>query len=348
MWDVRSLSVAAVAMLASVPAIAQDREAVATFYKDTTVSVYIGSDVGGGFNAYSRTVWRHLPKHLPGNPSVIFRNMPGAGGRKATAYVAAVAAKDGSAIGATQPGSLTDAVLGDPKNARYDPRTFGFIGSAEGSNYMCLARKDSKIQTFDDVFKHELLMAADSKGSSFTDNSTLLKNALGAKFKLVKGYKGFREIKLAMERNEVQGLCGLGWSALMSSAPEWASDGTMNLLVQFVLKGREYPEPTQMGVPLIWKYVKTDEQREILELVAAQQIFGRPQFVPPGVPAERLNALRRAFDATMTDPAYIAEAKKVGLAVTPATGEDVAAALDRIFSAPPALQAKTRAMLFGD
>jgi tripartite-type tricarboxylate transporter receptor subunit TctC len=347
MKDMRVAIVAAIAAaLVSPGAYAQhkDQDSVGGFYKDRKISVYIGSDVGGGFNAYARTVWRHMPKYIPGNPTPIFLNMPGGGGRKVTGYVAAVAPKDGSAIGASQPGSITEAVLGDPKNVKYDPQTFGYIGSAESSDYMCLARKDAPVKKLMDARDHEFIIGGDSKGSSLSDIGHIIKNVLGLKFKIVNGYKGSHDVVMAIERGELQGMCGYGWSPLMSQAGFLVRENKVNLLVQFAVKG--YPEPTKMGVPMIWDFVKTEEQRQIFELATAQQIFGRPEFLPAGVPRERLMVLRRAFDKTMVDPGYQADAKKQHLELSPATGEEVEAAVTRIFSAPPELAAKTRAALY--
>jgi tripartite-type tricarboxylate transporter receptor subunit TctC len=342
----RMLSIALAAALiagAGRPAAAEDK--VADFYQGKTISVYIGSDVGGGYNVYAHAVWPVLVKHIPGNPKLIMLNMPGAGGRKATGYVANVVPKDGTAVGATQPGALTESVLGDPKNAKYDARNFGYIGSADASNYLCLARKDAKVKKFEDLYQHELVVGADSKGSSFTDNATLLNNVLGVKFKLVKGYKGFNDISIALERNEVQGLCGESWASLSSAGRHLLTGNKINILIQVAMNDTDVV--TKMGVPIIWKYVKTDEQRKILELAISQQILGRPYFAPAHLPPERLNALRRAFDATMKDPEYIAIGKKQHLEMIPATGEQMAKVIDNIFNAPKELQKKTRAALYG-
>jgi tripartite-type tricarboxylate transporter receptor subunit TctC len=341
---------AVAAALVSAGAYAQDKnqDKVAAFYKGKTISVYIGSDVGGGYNAFARTVWRYLPEYLPGKPNAIFLNMPGAGGRKATAYMAAVAAKDGSAVGAVQPGAIVESVLGDPKNVRYDPLTFGYVGSPESSDQLCLASRNAPVKKFEDVFTHELIVGGDAKGSSLSDYANLMKNVLGAKFKVVNGYKGSHEVVMAIERGELQGMCGYGWSPLMSQAPHLVKENKVNLLVQFTLPDHAYPEPTKMGVPLIWKFVKTEEQRKMLELAAAPLVFGRPEFVPGGVPKERLMALRRAFDKTMKDPRYIKDAEKQHLGVTPASGEEVEEMVRRIFSAPKALAAKTRAALYNE
>ena len=337
---------AALGLSLGTAALAQDADRVAAFYKGKTVSFYIGSDVGGGYNAYARTVGRHMAKYVPGNPTFIYLNMPGAGGRKATAYVASVAAKDGSALGAVQPGALVEAVLGDPKNARYDPLTFGYVGSAESSDSLCVARKGAPVQKFADAFQRELVLGSDSKGSTMSDQPNLMKNALGLKFRIVSGYKGSHAVIMAMERGEVDGICGYGWSPLMSQAAHLVRENKVNLLVQFALKG--YPEPTEMGVPMIWQFVKTDEQRQMLELVAAPLVFGRPVIVPAGVPPERLNALRRAFDRTMTDAGYVADAKKQKLGITPATGEEVEAMVKRIFAVPREIAARTRAAMYNE
>jgi tripartite-type tricarboxylate transporter receptor subunit TctC len=291
-------------------------------------------------------VWRYLPEYIPGKPNAIFLNMPGAGGRKATGYMAAVAAKDGSAVGAVQPGTIVEAVLGDPKNAKYDALTFGYIGSPESSDQLCLARKDAPAKTFDDLFEHEIIVGGDSKGSSLSDVTNLLKNVLGVKFRLVNGYKGSHAVVMAIERGELQGMCGYGWSPLMSQAPHLVKENKVNLLVQFAMKG--YDAPTKLGVPIIWKYVKTEEQRRMLELAAAPLVFGRVEFVPGGVPKERLVALRRAFDKTMTDPRYIKDAEKQHLGITPASGEEVEEMVRKILTTPKELAAKTRAAMYNE
>ena len=325
---------------------AQDQDKVAAFYKCKTISLYIGSDVGGGYNAYARTVWRYLPEYIPGKPNVVYLNMPGAGGRKATGYMAAVAAKDGSAVGAVQPGAIVESVLGDPKNAKYDPQTFGYVGSPESSDQLCLVSKKSPVKKFEDLFTHEVVVGGDAKGSSLSDVSNLLKNVLGAKFKVVNGYKGSHAVVLAIERGELDGMCGYGWSPLMSQAAHLVKENKVTLLVQFAMKG--YPEPTKLGVPMIWKFVKNEDQRRMLELAAAPLVFGRVEFVPTGVPKERLMAMRRAFDKTMTDPRYIKDAEKQHLGITPASGEEIEEAVRKIFTTPKELAARTRAALYNE
>jgi tripartite-type tricarboxylate transporter receptor subunit TctC len=317
---------------------------VAGFYQGKTIEVYIGSDVGGGYNAYARTVGKHLVKYVPGTPDVIFKNMPGAGGRKLTAWLANVAPKTGAVIAASQPGSLVEPVLGNPQNAKYDPRSFGYIGSAESSVYLCLARTDAPVKTFADALKTELVLGASQRGASTLDTALMLKNVLGAKFKVVKGYKGSRAVILALERNEVQGVCGYAWSSMMSQAGHLVRDKKVNVFIQYALD--DHPEAVKAGVPNIWQFTKTPEQKALMELLVAQQAFGRPMFVPAQVPAERLAALRAAFDKAMKDPAYVADAKKQKLDVSPASGKRVEALIGKIFSASKEMQEKAKKALY--
>jgi tripartite-type tricarboxylate transporter receptor subunit TctC len=285
-----------------------------------------------------------IGKYVPGQPNVVVKNMPGAGGRKLTAWLASVAPKDGSVIAASQPGSLVDSVLGDAKNAKYDPRRFGYVGSAESSVYLCIDRKDSPAKTFADAFSKTVVLGSSSRGASTLDNALLLKNVLGVKFRMVKGYKGSHDIILAIERGEVQGICGYAWSSLLGTAGHLVREHKLNLLVQYAID--ENVDATRAGVPPIWNFVKTKEQRDILDLALTPAVFGRPFFVPAGVPKERLAALRAAFDKTMKDPDYIAAAKKQKLDISPASGEKVEKLIKKMYAAPKALQEKTKHALY--
>ena len=332
--------------LSAAPLAASAQDKVAQFYRGKTVDFFIGSDVGGGFNAYARAVGSHMMQYMPGKPNVVFKNMAGAGGRKVTDYVANVAPKDGGAIALTQPGAIVEPIFGDPKKAKYDPLKLGYIGSPETAVTICFARKDAPVKTFAELFTKELVVGANQRGSFDLDFSLALRNLLGIKLKIVKGYKGSRDIILALENNEVQGLCGHIWSSLMSQAGHLVRDNKVNILVQYALDPN--PEASKLGAPMIWDYVKDPEKRKVLELLADQLVFGRPMFTPPGVPAERLAALRKAFDQTMKDPGYLADARKQKLDVSPASGERVAEMVHRIFTAPKALQVKARDAMYRD
>ena len=324
-------------------ALADSAGGVADFYRGKTIEVYVGSPVGGGYNAYARSVGRHIVNHIPGKPQLVVKNMPGAGGRKVTAWVANVGAKDGTVIAASQPGSLVEAVLGDPKNAKYDARKFGYIGSPESWVSVCAARTDAKVKTFKDAFRDQLVVGGGNRGSSLQDTPTVLKHVLGVKFKIIKGYPGSRDVVNAIEKNEVQAICGYAWTSLKSQAGHLWRDKKINILVQTALE--PHPELERLGVPMVWDFVKTDEQRAVLEMIFAQQAFGRPMFVPAGVPADRVAALRTAFDATMKDPAFQAELKKQKLELSPMGGKRIHELLMKIFDAPKAVQEKARAAL---
>jgi tripartite-type tricarboxylate transporter receptor subunit TctC len=330
------IALAGVAMAAA-PAAAAD------FYAGKTIEIDVGSPPGGGYNAYARSVSRYIGNHIPGHPTVIVKNMPGAGGRKVTAWTYNAAPKDGSAITASQPGSLAEPILGNPQSVKYDPRKFGYIGSTEAWVSVCAARKDAAAKTFKEAFEKQILVGGDVRGSSLHDTPTVLKNVLGVKFKIIKGYPGSRDVVNAIERNEVQGICGYAWTSLQSQAGFLLKENKINILVQTALDPD--PELAKMGVPMVWDFVKTKEQHDILELIFAQQSFGRPYFVPPGVPKERLAILRTAFDETMKDPAFIAELTKQHLGLSPKTGVQVQQMIEKMFNTPKDIQAKAKEAL---
>ena len=336
MKTVPVIAFAALAM-ATAPAGAAD------FYAGKTVEFDVGSPPGGGYNAYARSVSRYIGNHIPGKPTVIVKNMPGAGGRKVTAWTYNAAPKDGSAITASQPGSLAEPILGDPKNAKYDPRKFGYVGSTEAWVSVCAARKDAAAKTFKEAFDKQILVGGDTRGSSLHDTPTVLKNVLGVKFKIIKGYPGSHDVVNAIERNEVQGICGYAWTSLQSQAGYLLKENKINILVQTALDPD--PELAKMGVPMIWDFVKDKEQHDVLELIFAQQSFGRPFFVPPGVPKDRLAILRTAFDATMKDPGFVAELTKQHLGLSPLTGQRVQQMVDKMFATPKNIQEKAKEAL---
>lgn len=338
-----SIATAVAAVGVSGPAYSQTT--VADFYKDKTVTMIVASSAGGGYNAYGRTIAKHIPKYIPGNPTIIVKNMPGAGGRKATAYVAKVAPKDGTVILGTQPGALVEPVLGDPAKIKYDPATFGYVGSASGFTTVCLVRSDLSVKSFADLQRTEVVFGGDQLGSTTHDHANLFKNLAGAKIKLVKGYKGTKNLVLALQQKEIGGFCGYAWASLMSRAPHLVKDKVVNLIVQYGLK--PHPEATKAGIPQIWGFIKDPESRAAAELIAAQQVFGRPYIVADGVPADRLAALRTAFDKTMKDPAFLADMKKSRLSVDPTSGAEFEELVRKMFTAPKSVQTKARAAISG-
>jgi tripartite-type tricarboxylate transporter receptor subunit TctC len=323
--------------MVAAPAHAQD--AVAQFYKGKQVRITVGTGAGGGYDAYSRLIARHLFKHIPGNPTVVVANMPGAGSNIAAHYIYAVAPKDGTQIGSVFAGALIEPLV-SAKAVQFDPSRFQFLGSANDDVYVCIARKDAPAQTFADVFKQELTLGA-SGSSSSAEVATLLKNLIATRFKIVLGYVGSRSIALAIERNEVQGACGFSWPSISVTNAGWfGPDGFMRVLVQ--THGVGHPELNAEKVPLVTNFARTPDERAIMELYFSHTTFGRPYVLAPEVPADRVAALRTAFMATMKDPGFVAEARKLGMDIDAVDGAAVQRLVGAIFAAPPELIAKMK------
>jgi|LNFM01.1.fsa_nt_gb tripartite-type tricarboxylate transporter receptor subunit TctC len=308
------------------------QDAVEAFYRGKTVSITVGSAVGGGFDAYARLVGRHLGRHVPGNPVIIVQNIPGAGSNRAATYVANQAPKDGTAIGAVQPTALMWPLISD-QALPHDPSKLIVIGSVNRSVFLCLTRSDAPIASFKEAFTKEVVIGGSTEGATLRDYPLLLINALGVKFRLVAGYTGSREIILALQRNEVQGMCGMDWSSLATQQRDWLTSGFVRLLAQEDLDG--HPEMNRMGVPLTISFARNEDERLVMEMIYSQNKFGRPYMLPAGVPPERVAALRAGFAATMKDKEFLAEAEKMGLDISPLGGEDLQNLLAKLYALPP-------------
>jgi tripartite-type tricarboxylate transporter receptor subunit TctC len=310
------------------------------FYKGKQIAVVIGSDAGGGYDAYGRLVARHLGKHIPGNPAIVPQNMPGAGQTKAAGYVYSVAPKDGTAIAAVSPGALLTSVLGGP-TVQYDPDKFQYIGSANSDVYVCIVRPDAPVKTFADALDHELIVGVSS--GTTRDMPMALKNILHAKFKMVAGYPGTKDVTLAFQRNEVQAICGFGYSSVVSQYPDWIPNGIAKVLVQESTQG--HPELNKLGIPLATSFAKNEEDRQVLELIYSQSIFGRPFLMAPQVPKDRVAVVRAAFMATMRDPALEADAKKAKLDLVPLSGDEVQALVAKVYATPAKIVTRAKQAL---
>jgi len=313
---------------------------VEAFYKGKTVTIVVGSSAGGGYDLYGRLIARHLGRHLPGNPSVVVSNMPGAASNVAAAYIYNLAAKDGTFIGAIFMGAVVEPLFGQKPRATHDTSKFNYIGNANKDVYVCFVRMDAPAKTFGDAFNRELVLGGTAEGASTRDFPVMLKNLLGVKFKIVAGYAGSHEINLAIEKGEVQGGCGETWSSVAATYPHWFRDKIVKVLVQEDTEG--YPELNRQGVPLTRDFAATDEQRQILDLVYSQTTFGRPYVVAPEVPKERVEALRKAFMETMQDADLKTEAKRMGVDIMPIAGEELQSKIARMFAAPKDLIEKAK------
>ena len=327
----------AAALLAS-PAAAQSPE---QFFKGKSVDMIIGADAGGGYDVYARVLTRHIGNHIPGNPTVVPKNMPGAGSNKAAQFVYAVAPKDGTAIGAIFGGGITQPLLGDAKAIQHDPTKFIYLGSANREVSLCIARAEA-VQSFNELQTKTLVVGASAAGGTSRDFPSALSNVLGAKFNIISGYPGTKEIGLAVERNEVQGFCGYFLSSLMTQNPGWLDDPKMRIIVQEVSSGQGSPILNARGVPIAADLAKTPEDKQVLELVFDQLVFGRPYILPPGVPSDRVAALRKAFLDALKDPALLEDAKKSRIDIDAVSGEEVQKLVEKMFATPPAIVQRAR------
>jgi tripartite-type tricarboxylate transporter receptor subunit TctC len=324
----------------STGAAAQD--AVEAFYKGKQINIVVGSSAGGGYDTYARLLGRYLGNSVPGNPSIVPQNMTGAGSNRAAAYIYTVAPKDGTAIGAIFPGAVLQPLVGDVQ-VQHDPSKFIYLGSANSDQYVCFVRADAPVKTFDDVMNRELIVGASNEGGTTRDLPTLMNNVLGTKFRIVTGYAGSREIILALERNEVQGVCGIGWTGIPTMHPDWFARGTIKVLAQLGVKG--HADLNKMGAPLAIDFTKSADDRQVMELIMSQGLFGRPFVLPPGVAGDRVAALRKGFMEAWQSKALLAEAEKMKLDLEPLSGEDLQALVRRMYAAPSAIVERARLAL---
>lgn len=329
--------IAVIAMLMATPAKAAD------YYAGKTIDFIIGGDVGGGYDIYARVVARHLNRFIPGNPVIVPRNQPGAGSGRAASFLYSVAPKDGSVIGAVFPGAIMGPLLDDRAQPLYDPTKFAYIASADNATRVCISHQHSRIKRYEDALQQKAIMGASAAGGSTRDYINMLKKATGAMFDLVAGYKGTADIFLAIERGEVDGMCGLDWASLKSQRPDWVRKKSVNILAQINLEPE--PELTTLAVPQIWNFIKAADDKTAVELIIGQQVFGRPYLAPPGVGAEPLGILRAAFDATLKDKDFLADAERMRIDVAPSSGERVQQLVEALYAMPKATVERAKELI---
>ena len=325
----------AISMLAySVSAQAQTPE---EFYKGRNVTLLIPFDVGSGYDTYARTVSSHIGRHMPGNPTIVPSNMLGGGGLVMANHLFNVAPRDGSTISLFSRGNSPEPLLGNTA-ARFDPRQFSWIGNIAGEVSICAGWHTAGFSTWEDLRKKEFI--ATSSGASAENNTyPLLFNAiLGTRFKVVIGYKGGPGMNKAIEGREADGRCGWSWTSIKTTQSNWIAEKKIVVLLQAALKkSNDLPD-----VPLVLDLAPTQLDRQALEFAFAPQAVAWALAGPPGIPADRLAALRKAFMATMKDAGFLADAKKLKLDIDPSPAEEVAAVIDKLYAAPPMAVAKLR------
>ncbi|MFM2444525.1 MAG: hypothetical protein RJB09_1711 [Pseudomonadota bacterium] len=308
------------------------------FYRGKTVSLVVSSSAGGGYDLLARTVARHLPKHIPGSPTVAVRNMPGAGGIVATNYIYNLATKDGLTIGGVQNNTPFEPLLGT-KEAEYDPKKFNYLGSPSYETGLLIVWHTSPVSTVEDARKKEFTVSSSGANSTPGFFARLLNELLGMKLKIVLGYPGQNESFIAMERGEVDGYPSIFWSSLASTRPDWIK----NKMVKFIVQYGPEKEKGAGDTPNVMDLLNTEEDKLLLKAAIAPLALGRPYIMPPGVPADRVVLMQTAMMATFKDPEFLAEAARLNLGVNvPRSAEEERRIVEEAYATPPAVVTRLR------
>ena len=330
-------ALAAIVLLQTSPVRAQD---AASFFKGRNVNIEIGYSTGGGYDVYARLIAQHLGKHIPGNPTVAPKNMEGAGSLRLANWLYNVAPKDGTEIGTLGRGVAFDPLLGS-KSAQFDASKFTWIGSANNEVSICVSWQSTGITKFEDLYTKSMSVGGTGGGSDTDAFPLFLNSVLGTKMNVVSGFPGGNDVVNAMERGEIQGRCGWSWSSVIATHKDWVDQKKINILAQLSLS----KHPDLPDVPLVIDFAKNEAQRQILKLIFARQVMGRPYLAPPNIPNDRADALRAAFMNTMKDKDFLGEAVKANLEITPVSGPDVERLVREVYGTPPEVAAKAAQVL---
>lgn len=311
------------------------------FYKGKTLTILSGHSAAGAYSAYARLLERHMGKHIPGNPTTVLKFMEGATGLTLANWLFNAAPKDGLSIGIFHERIGLEPLV-SPKGTNFDGRKFNWIGSAAKQTSVCFTRPDSKVKTLADARNLAIPVGASAAAASDSVMPRMMNAMLDTKFQIIRGYGG-ADILLAIERGEVEGRCGFGWASLKTTRPDWAEQRKINLIAQFSYK----PHPDLKDVPLMMDLVQKPEDKRALQLIFATQEMGRPFATSPGVPVDRVAALRKAFMETLKDPAFLAEAKKLDLEIDPITGEEITELLVDLYNTPKDIVARVNGFRTG-
>ena len=308
---------------------ARAQEPVADFYRGKQVSILVGFTPGGSSSLYAQALAREMGKHLPGNPTFIVQHMPGAGGLLVANHVFNTAARDGTVIATTGRTVAIEPLIGN-KNARYEARKLNWLGTANVEYTTCIVAASAPAKTLEEAKLREVIVGGSGADATEVVFPKAANKLAGTRFKVVLGYHGSTELLLAMERGETQGFCGIGWTFLKMRQGQLLRDNKVNILFQISME----KHPDLPHVPAIIDHARTPEDRKVFEFLFAPQEMGRPFFAPPEVPPARVKALREAFERTLKDPAFLAEAERTGLEVQHRSGEHIDALLERIYATP--------------
>jgi tripartite-type tricarboxylate transporter receptor subunit TctC len=314
----KGLSIVLAAGIAAFGAFSSSQASEDNFYEGKTVELLIGYSAGGGYDTYARTLSRHIAKHIPGNPTVVVKNVPGAGSLVLMNQLANTLPKDGTVFGTVSRGLAFEPLFGNDK-ARFDPTETNWLGSLNNETSLCVAWHDAAVTSWEDLRSEKLVVGATGSGGDSNVFPRVLSDVLGFNFDVIAGYPGSSDILLALERGEVEGLCSWSYSSAKSKRTEWLEGDKLNILFQMSLK----KHPELPDVPLVTDFAETKKEREVLRLLFARQTMGRPFVTPAGVPEERVATLRQAMADTVRDPAFLAEAEKQGLGIDFVSGEEI-------------------------
>jgi len=328
---------ASLAAAAGTPATGQT---VAEFYQGKQIEFIVAAEAGSIYDTWARMLSRHMPKHVPGNPAFVPKNMPGGGHIRAAGYSFNVAPKDGSSIVTFSHNIPASFMLKNPA-ITFDVGKFQWLGSPDLPGRMCVVRPGAKVQKAAELFEHELVMAGAGAGGGISQTPKLVSGLLGMKMKLVEGYKGGGDGLLAVERGEVDGMCATV-EGIENERGGWVAQGKLKPL--FNMERKAIPE---LNAPSIFDFAKTEEQRQVLGFYGSTMEFGFPAAAPPGVPADRVDALRRALDAAVKDPAFLSEAARAKMKVVPVTGEELTQRMDELIATPSEIIQKTGTLIGG-
>jgi tripartite-type tricarboxylate transporter receptor subunit TctC len=312
----------------------------ADFYRGKTVEVYIGTSVGGGYDAYARMLARHASRYIPGNPTVVPKNMEGGGGMRLANFLYNAAPKDGLTIGTFNRGTGFDPLFGN-RSAQFEAVKFNWLGSTNNEVSVCVAWHSHGVTKYEDVLSRELVVGASGPAADTFQFPKIANAVLGTKFKIITGYPGGNDIDLAMEREEVQGRCGWSWTSVKATHPTWLPQNKINILFQMGLD----KHPDLPSIPLIMDLARNDQEHAIFKLIFGRQVMAWPFTAPPGVPADRIAVLRKAFADTVTDKDFLADAAKGNFEIRPVTGEAIQRLVQEIYDTPPAIAQKTARLL---
>jgi tripartite-type tricarboxylate transporter receptor subunit TctC len=330
----------AAACLALCPILAARAQGPADFYKGRSIDLYIGYSAGGGYDVYARVLARHMGRHIAGNPTIVPKNMPGAGSLVLANWLYKVAPRDGTAFGIIGRGVAFDPLLGSTK-AQFDAARLNWIGSMNDEVSVCAAWHTTGITRLEQVMRTELTVGGTGPAADTDQFPKVLNGTIGTKFKLIAGYPGGNDIDLAIERGEVMGRCGWSWSSVIATHKRWIDQSKINVLVQLSLR----KHPDLPNFPLVMDFARNDEEKQMFKLIFARQPMGRPFLAPPEVPPERTTALRKAFMDTMQDAAFIAEAEKMQLEINPVSGDAVQQIVREVYQTPRSVAGKVAEMI---